>query len=232
LIGKNCRENVLTNRDDSEPIFYKWASALALITILYNLIEGVVSIVFGIEDGTVALFGFGVDSFVEVISGFGIWHMIRRMKGSPRDNQDRFERTALKVTGTAFYFLAGGLIITALVNFYQGYKPETTRWSIIVGIISIIAMQILIHYKVKVGKRFNSQALLADAACTRTCVYLSVVLLIAGIGYEATGIGLIDSLGAVGIAIFSFKEGREAFGKARGGSCCCGAPCDPLSGGE
>ncbi len=60
--------------------FYKWASALALVTILYNLLEGVVSVIFGFQDGTLALFGFGVDSFVEVISGIGIWHMIRRMR--------------------------------------------------------------------------------------------------------------------------------------------------------
>lgn len=82
--------------------FYRWANALALITIVYNLIEGVISVFFGYEDGTVALFGFGVDSFVEVISGLGIWHMIRSMKQNSSENHDNFERTALKVTGTAF----------------------------------------------------------------------------------------------------------------------------------
>jgi hypothetical protein len=61
-------------------VFYKWATGLALVTIIYNLFEGVVSVFFGFEDRTVALLGFGVDSFVEVISGVGIWHMIRRMK--------------------------------------------------------------------------------------------------------------------------------------------------------
>jgi hypothetical protein len=48
--------------------FYRWANALALITIAYNLIEDIVSAYFGYEDGTIALFGFGIDSFVEVIS--------------------------------------------------------------------------------------------------------------------------------------------------------------------
>ena len=51
----------------------KW---LAIFTIVYNIIEGLVSIAYGISDETLALFGFGVDSFVEVISGIGILHMV------------------------------------------------------------------------------------------------------------------------------------------------------------
>ncbi len=35
---------------------YKKALILALITILYNFIEGLVSVYFGIEDETIALF--------------------------------------------------------------------------------------------------------------------------------------------------------------------------------
>lgn len=53
-------------------ILYKQANALALITIFYNIVEGIISIYFGLDDETVALFGFGMDSFVEVISGIGI----------------------------------------------------------------------------------------------------------------------------------------------------------------
>lgn len=43
----------------------KTAFILAIITIVYNVIEGLVSIYFGMEDETLALLGFGVDSFVE-----------------------------------------------------------------------------------------------------------------------------------------------------------------------
>ncbi len=207
--------------------FYRWANALALITIFYNLIEGIVSVFFGYEDGTVALFGFGLDSFVEVISGFGIWHMIRRMKQTGSESHDAFERTALRVTGTAFYILTVGLIATALVNLYQGHKPVTTFWGIVVAGISILSMWLLIHYKLKIGRQYNSQALIADANCTKACMYLSVILLIASIGYELTGIGMLDSLGAVGIAVLSLKEGREAFEKAKGNfSCACQGRCE------
>lgn len=218
-------QNILLNPGKEKTIFYRWATALALITIFYNLAEGVVSVFFGAEGGTITLFGFGVDSFVEVISGIGIWHMVRRMSQNANESPDRFEKTALKITGTSFYILTIGLAITSAVNLYMGYKPKTTFWGIIIAVVSILSMWALIHYKVKIGKRFSSRALLADAACSRTCLYLSAILLVASIAYEMTGLGLLDSLGAIGIALFSFKEGREAIKKAKGESCHCETGC-------
>lgn len=223
-------ESIQFRPDAQKNTFYLWANALALITIFYNLGEGIVSVLLGYEDGTVTLFGFGADSFVEVISGLGIWHMIRRMKQNGSENHDAFEKTALKVTGTAFYLLTVGLIGTGLVNLYQGHKPETTFWGIVVAGISILCMWLLIHYKVKIARQYNSQALHADARCSKACLYLSVVLLISSIGYELTGIGMLDSLGAVGIAVLSFREGREAFGKAKGELVCsCQGSCGDRS---
>ncbi len=206
---------------------YKWAYIMAVITIAYNIIEGVVSVSFGLEDETMALFGFGLDSFVEVISGVGIWHMIRRLSNNHRNtNPDHFEQQALRVTGTAFYLLTAGLIVVATVNLLYGHKPETTLWGVIVSVVSIMSMWALMHYKLKVGKALNSQAIIADANCTKTCMNLSFVLLLASLGYEFTGIGSLDSIGTIIIAWLSFKEGREAFQKAAGKMTCgCQGKC-------
>jgi divalent metal cation (Fe/Co/Zn/Cd) transporter len=207
---------------------YRWAYALAVFTIFYNIIEGLVSIYFGIEDETLALFGFGLDSFVEVISGVGIWHMVKRIRRNYDANPDHFERQALRITGTAFYILSIGLIATATINIYQGHQPETTFWGIVISLISIVTMWLLIHYKIKVGKKLDSQAIVADANCTKACLYLSVILLLSSGGYELTGIGGLDSLGAIFIAGLSFKEGRESFQKAKGLSCSCESDCQTL----
>jgi divalent metal cation (Fe/Co/Zn/Cd) transporter len=197
------------------------ALLLAGVTIGYNLLEGLVSVLFGFADETLALFGFGLDSFVEVVSGIGIWHMIMRMRGQPGGDQDRFEQTALRITGTAFYLLSAGLLITAAINLIRGHQPDTTWWGVIIALISIVTMGALIHYKKKVGHALNSEAILADANCTRACLYLSFALLAASLGYELTGIGRLDALGALWIAWYAFKEGRESFQKAAGKSCGC-----------
>ena len=200
---------------------YKRASLLAQITIFYNLIEGLVSVFFGTADATLSLLGFGIDSFVEVLSGIGIWYMVRRIRHNSDANPSPFEKMALRITGTSFYILGVGLFVTAGINIYQGHRPETTFWGIVIAVISIFTMWALIYFKVKVGRQLNSDAILEDANCTKACLYLSFILLFASVGYELTGIGGIDSIGAVLIAIFSFREGREAFEKSRGESFHC-----------
>lgn len=219
-------------KQEDRAALYRTAWALALITVGYNIIEGLISVFFGFEDETIALFGFGLDSFVEVISGFGILHMIARIRSGTVSNEegaeapDRFEATALRITGSAFYLLFAGLMATAAINIYAGRAPETTFWGIIVAAVSIVTMWLLIHFKVKVGRALNSEAILADANCTKACFYLSIALLASSLGYELTGMGWLDSAGAVVIAIFAFREGREAFEKAQGKLCnCAGGAC-------
>lgn len=200
----------------------KTASLLAIITIFYNIAEGFVSVLFGIADETIALLGFGLDSYVEVISGIGIWHMIKRTREN-RDSAlpDRFERQALRITGTAFYILALSLCATSIFNLYYSHIPETTFWGVIIALVSIVFMLILIRYKIKVGRELDSQAIIADANCSKACLYLSVILLLSSAGYEMTGIAWLDSAGAILIAALSLKEGREAFQKAKGKACGC-----------
>lgn len=206
---------------------YAWASVLALVTIFYNIAEGLISVFFGMEDESMSLFGFGLDSFVEVVSGIGIWHMVRRIRQNNGESLDQFEQRALRITGTAFYVLTAGLAMTALIDLYRGHRPESTFWGIVISLVSIASMWVLIQAKVSVGTKLKSQAILADAACTRACLQLSVVLLAASAGYKFTGIGGLDSIGALIIGGLCFREGKEAFEKARAGSfaCTCGGSC-------
>jgi len=199
---------------------YRQAIILAQITVFYNFAEGMISILLGLEDETLSLFGFGLDSFVEVISGIGIWHMVLRQRQNPDSSRDRFERRALQVTGSAFYFLTAILVVTSVVNLIQNHHPETTFWGAVVALVSILTMWLLIHYKMQVGGELGSEAIIADAKCTRACLQLSVVLLISSIGYELTGIGGIDALGSLLIAGLAFREGREAFAKSSGDARC------------
>lgn len=201
----------------------KKALILAVITIVYNIIEGVVSIFFGAKDDTLALLGFGIDSFVEVISGIGILHMILRMKYSEVMTRDKFERTALIINGSAFYLLTAGLITGSVLNIINNVKPETTLAGIIIATISLGTMYYLMNAKLKVGRELKSDAVIADANCTKTCFYLSIILLISSGLYEIFRISYFDILGSLGIAYYAFKEGRESFEKSRSNdlSCTC-----------
>jgi divalent metal cation (Fe/Co/Zn/Cd) transporter len=201
--------------------YWAYALWLALFTIFYNLAEGLISIFFGISDETLTLFGFGVDSFIEVMSGIGILAMVLRIRQNPETPRSQFEKTALRVTGTSFYLLAVGLATTSIYNLFTAHKPETTLPGLIISIISIAVMWALVIGKRKVGHSLNSSPILADANCTMVCIYMSFVLLASSLIYEVTGFGFVDSIGAVGLIYFSYREGKESFEKAAGMEDCC-----------
>jgi divalent metal cation (Fe/Co/Zn/Cd) transporter len=197
------------------PGLYKKAFLLSLFTVFYNIIEGVVSMFFGYSDETLALFGFGVDSFIEVISGAGIAVMIIRIRSNPESSKSRFEITALKTTGSAFYLLSAGLLAGIVINIVTHHKPETTFWGVVISVISIVTMSWLMTAKKKAGRQLNSRPIIADAQCTKVCVYMSVVLLLSSLIYEISGFGYADLIGAAGLIYFSVSEGREAFERAK-----------------
>jgi len=201
--------------------YWNYAQWLAIFTILYNLAEGLIAIFFGISDETLTLFGFGVDSFIEVMSGVGILAMVLRIRHNPDTDRSTFERTALRITGTSFYILVAGLAGTAVYNLIIGHKPQTTLPGLIISVISIAVMWALVAGKRKVGRELDSSPILADANCTLVCIYMSLVLLGASLIYELTGFGFVDSLGAIGLIYFSYHEGKEAFEKAAGMEDCC-----------
>jgi divalent metal cation (Fe/Co/Zn/Cd) transporter len=202
--------------------YWQYALWLALFTIFYNLAEGLISIYFGAQDETLTLFGFGIDSFIEVMSGLGILAMVLRIRKKPDAQRSQFERTALHITGASFYMLAAGLGATALYNLFTFHKPASTIPGLVISIVSIAVMWILVMGKRKVGRILNSAPILADANCTLVCIYMSIVLLAASLIYHFTGFGFIDSLGAIGLIYFSLNEGKEAFKKAAGieDDCC------------
>ncbi len=202
-----------------------YALILSFITIGYNLLEGIVSTFYGASDETLALFGFGLDSFVEVLSGIGIAHMIYRMKRNPVVERDSFEITALKVTGTALYILTAGLVIGAILAVINKSEPDTTLAGIIIAVLSILTMYFLYREKIKVGQQLDSQPIISDAKCTKTCFYLSFILLASSLLYELWQIPYVDALGSLGIAWYAWKEGREAFENARSKSLSCSSDC-------
>jgi len=180
----------------------------------------------GYQDETLTLFGFGADSFIEVMSGIGIAVMIFRIKQNPGSPKSSFETKALKITGTAFYLLSVGLLAGIIINLINHHKPETTLWGIIISLISIAVMVWLMNAKKKTGKQLNSEPIIADANCTKICVYMSLVLLVSSLIYELTGFAFADVIGAAGLMYFSVAEGKEAFEKAKGKECSCNHECE------
>ncbi|MEI6681894.1 MAG: cation transporter [Bacteroidota bacterium] len=203
-----------------QQFYFRMALYLAIFTIFYNILEGLVSVILGISDNCLTLSGFGADSLIEVVSGIGILQMVLRIRNQGTGQRNQFEKQALRITGFAFYLLAGGLVITAAYNGYIGHIPETTFWGVVISLVSIVVMVILLLMKLTTGRKLLSDAIIADAHCTRVCIYMSVVLLVTSALFELTGLAWIDIAGTLGLAWFSFSEGRECFEKVKNNTCC------------
>ena len=205
----------MTNSKFNPDRYFQVALWLGFFTVFYNLLEGLVSVFFGARGETLTLFGFGVDSFIEVISGIGIVVMVLRIRGNPDTSRSSFESPAQRVTGASFYLLSAGLAISAGYNIVTGHRPETTLPGVIIALISISIMTALVVWKRRVGTALQSEPILEDAECSLVCVYMSLILLAASLIFRLTGFGLVDSIGALGLIYFSFHEGYESIKKAR-----------------
>lgn len=109
-----------------------------------------------------------------------------------------------------------------ITNLITHHKPETTFWGIVISLISIAVMTWLMNTKKKTGKLLKSNPVIADANCSKICVYMSLVLLVSSLIFEFTGFAYADVIGAAGLIYFSVSEGKEAFEKAKGNECGCG----------
>lgn len=206
---------------DTTTRLFTYAFWLAIFTVGYNFIEGLVSVYFGMEDEALTLFGFGLDSFIETISALGIVNMTYRLRKDSTQERSGFEILALKITGWSFYALSFSLAAGAVFSVIEQKTPQTTIAGIIIGLISIFSMWLLVKLKKNIGRKLDSDAIIADANCNLVCVYMSFVLLASSLLFEFTGIAYFDILGAVGLIWFSVKEGKEAFEKADDKECAC-----------
>lgn len=125
----------LTQKQVDEQKHFKAIYWLSVFTIAYNFVEGLVATIMGFEDETLTLFGFGVDSFIELISGAGILYMISRIQRKPSSDRSGFEVQALSITGWAFYLLSAGLLVSAALSIYNKQHPQTTVWGVAVSVL-------------------------------------------------------------------------------------------------
>ena len=186
---------------------HKKALTLSYITVAYNIIEGIVSIIAGSLAGSIALVGFGLDSFVESLSGgIMIWRFRQHGKIS-EEEEERIEKKAVKLVAYTFFVLAAYVFYESVTNLFYKEIPQPSIIGIIIAVISIIAMPVLFYMKYQTGKSLNSKSLLADSKQTLACLFLSVALLF-GLGMNYLyGFWQADPAVGLLVSVYLVKEG-------------------------
>jgi divalent metal cation (Fe/Co/Zn/Cd) transporter len=190
---------------------YKKGLLLEYFTVAYNIIEAVVSIVFGSMANSVALVGFGLDSIVESLSGMVLIWRLRSHAKITAEEEEQIEKKALTFVAVTFFILGTYVLFESVKKLYLGEVNEPSLPGIIIAIASLIVMPILAYKKYTVGKKIGSRALIADSKETLACSFLSVALLLGlGLNYFF-GIWQADPAAGLVIVYFLFSEGKEVW---------------------
>jgi divalent metal cation (Fe/Co/Zn/Cd) transporter len=198
------------------------AQGLAWLTVGYNLLEGAVALGFGVKDDSVALWGFGLDSLVEVASGLVVlWRL--RDPGAPCG---RRERRATAAIGWLFLVLASGVALGAVRNLLVREVPQTTLPGLVIALVSLSFMLFLWRAKRAAAVALDSAALAGDAACSLACIQLSGVLLGGSLLFRLSpALGWVDAAAALALAGLIAREGWAGVKAARDpgftGGCGC-----------
>jgi len=188
---------------------------LEYFTIAWNSVEGIVGVVAGIIAGSISLVGFGVDSFIEVISGCALlWRM---SVDAEEDQRERIEQITLRIVGTCFLALAAYVGYEAIRNLIGQKPPEHSLAGIVLACAALIVMPVLARAKRRVGTQLKSVAMNADAKQADFCMYLSAILLGGLVLNAVANLWWADPISALVMVPIIAKEGVEGL---RGDSCC------------
>ena len=194
---------------------------LAVATVAYNTLEGVLSLGAGLAAGSIALVGFGVDSVIELAAGgAALWRLRADVDPHARE---RAERHALRFVGASFLALAGYVAVDAVHALWTREAPHESRVGIAIAAASVVVMPLLARAKRRVAAGLSSGALAAEATQTQLCTYLSAILL-AGLALNATlGWWWADPVAGLAMAPIIAREGVEAL-RGRDTCGCAAAP--------
>lgn len=186
------------------PRLERRARRLVGVTITWGLIGAVVAVGAGIVARSVALVGFGVDSSIEVLAALVVvWHL----RGVDR----RREQRALRFIAICFMALATYVLVQAIPHLSSNSDAKTSPAGIGVAVASALVMAVLAVTKRRTGYALGSRAIIADAAVTKLCAYLSVVLLVGLVLDAAFAWEWADPVAAFGIAMLALRLGRESW---------------------
>ncbi len=195
------------------PALLRRGLRLESFTVGWNIVEGLIAVSAAVAAGSVALLGFGIDSFVESVSGSVlIWRLRAEQRGEhDAEAIQRIERRAERLVGASFLLLAGYVVLDASLTLLRGEHPTSSPVGIALTALSLIVMLWLARAKRRTGRQLSSRALVADAAQTQACWYLSATTL-AGLALNGVfGLWWADPLAAFAIAYFLLREGIEAW---------------------
>lgn len=189
------------------------ALALSAVSVALSGIFGSIATYAAMQDGSLALLGFGIDAVIDSIASTAlIWRFL--VEGRHPHRAEQVERVAERIVGIALIGLSVYLIQGSLRALIDEVHPETSTASIALLVASIVALPPLAIAKYRVAKSLRSGALRADSILTAVAAVLALITL-TSLGASVFGLWWADAVGAIVVAVIVLREGWFSLRLAR-----------------
>ena len=185
---------------------FRVAKALLWATLLYNVVEGALALWSAAMARSVALAGFGLDSYLEVgAAGLVLW----RLSVTDEERGERIEGLVVRFIGWTFLVLSLGIVVQSAYTLSQRAGADESLLGIILAALSVAIMPGLALWKLRVAAEGGLHSIAIEAKETLACSYLSLTLLVGLLANAWLGWWWLDAATALMLVPWLVREGLE-----------------------
>jgi cation diffusion facilitator family transporter len=182
------------------------------LSIIGNLILALLKLAVGFLYSSIALISDGVHSLSDVITSVAGYIGLKVASKPPDEDHpfghSRFEPLVAFLIGEALLIVAYEIGRDSVLRLLHGETIEVNSVMLAVTVVSIIAKELMFRYSVYVGRKLNSQILIADAYHHRSDVLSSIAVLV-GLVLQRLGFRYGDALAGLVVAVLLVKVSLE-----------------------
>ena len=184
---------------------------LQVVTFVWMSVEAAIALGTAWSSRSPALFAFGGDSLIELLSAAVVFWRFRFAL-----NEER----AARIAGALLFALAALVVIACALNFLGYHEAKPSLLGIGLLVAAAVMMPWLAMRKRQLAVVTSSAALKADAAQSGLCGYMAWIAL-AGLGANAMwGKSWADPLASLALTPLIVREGWEAIRNSHLGCSC------------
>ena len=181
------------------------AKALLWFTLLYNVVEGVLALWSAAMARSVALAGFGLDSYLEGAAALVLW----RLSVVDEERGERIEGRVVRLIGWTFIVLSVGIVAQSAYTLSQRTGAEESMLGIALAATSVVVMPAIALWKLRVAASGGLHSIAIEAKETIACSYLSLTLLAGLVANALLGWWWLDAITALLRVPWLVREGLE-----------------------
>ncbi len=186
------------------------------VGIIGNTILAVAKIVIGFISGSLAVIGDGIDTATDILTYF-ITLLAAKIMNKPPNfkfpyGYNRAEAVATKALSFVIFFAGAQLFLSTLLRLIRNEPHQIPALlAIYVTVFSILSKAGLAFYQFRIGKKIQSNMIIANAKNMRNDILISSSVLVGLVFTHIFRLPILDLITAMAVGVWIMKAGFEIF---------------------